>query len=263
MNTERHRLLTELFLQASELDAAERKSQVAAANLSQARANARSAQIQLDYTVIRAPVSGVVASVSTQVGETVAASFASPTFVTIIDLVMAGYGTVIGSHWPPVTPYYKDMTARFPYDPQKAKALLTEAGYPDGFAATIKLPAIYPYSQRAGEVIADMLGRKIEMDDPDMGAWDYGYDPAGNLAVQDDAEHQRTCFYYDELNRLTGKYYTDDGTLCPSSPTHDVSYTYDDGTYGEGRRTGMTDASGSTSCSTTTRGTMPRQRVPA
>lgn len=70
----------------SELDAAERKSQVAAANLSQARANARSAQIQFDYTVIRAPVSGVVASVSTQVGETVAASFASPTFVTIIDL---------------------------------------------------------------------------------------------------------------------------------------------------------------------------------
>lgn len=70
----------------SELDAAERKSQVAAANLSQARANARSAQIQFDYTVIRAPVPGVVASVSTQVGETVAASFASPTFVTIIDL---------------------------------------------------------------------------------------------------------------------------------------------------------------------------------
>jgi len=70
----------------SELDAAERRSQVAAAGLSQARANTRSAQIQLDYTVIRAPVSGVVASVSTQVGETVAASFASPTFVTIIDL---------------------------------------------------------------------------------------------------------------------------------------------------------------------------------
>ncbi len=70
----------------SELDAVERRQQVAAAGLSQARANVRSAQIQLDYTVIRAPVSGVVASVSTQVGETVAASFASPTFVTIIDL---------------------------------------------------------------------------------------------------------------------------------------------------------------------------------
>jgi macrolide-specific efflux system membrane fusion protein len=69
-----------------ELNAMERNHQVAAANLRQAEANARSAKIQLDYTVIRAPVSGVVASVSTQVGETVAASFASPTFVTIIDL---------------------------------------------------------------------------------------------------------------------------------------------------------------------------------
>ena len=69
-----------------ELDRAERSQQEAAAGLRQAEANARSAQIQLDYTVIRAPVSGVVASVSTQVGETVAASFSSPTFVTIIDL---------------------------------------------------------------------------------------------------------------------------------------------------------------------------------
>jgi RND family efflux transporter MFP subunit len=70
----------------ADLDSMERRFQVAVANLSQAQANLRSAQIQLDYTVIRAPVSGVVASVSTQVGETVAASFASPTFVTIIDL---------------------------------------------------------------------------------------------------------------------------------------------------------------------------------
>ena len=70
----------------AELDAMDRGHRVAAANLRQAEANARSAEIQLDYTVIRAPVSGVVASVSTQVGETVAASFASPTFVTIIDL---------------------------------------------------------------------------------------------------------------------------------------------------------------------------------
>jgi macrolide-specific efflux system membrane fusion protein len=70
----------------AELDGVERAHQVARARLMQAEAGARAAEIQLGYTVIRAPVSGVVASVSTQVGETVAASFASPTFVTIIDL---------------------------------------------------------------------------------------------------------------------------------------------------------------------------------
>lgn len=70
----------------ADLNAVERSHQVAAANLRQSEANARAAEVQLGYAVIRAPVSGVVASVSTQVGETVAASFTSPTFVTIIDL---------------------------------------------------------------------------------------------------------------------------------------------------------------------------------
>ncbi len=81
----------------------------------------------------------------------------------VVDLVMFGYGTPIGSHWSPSTPYYKDQTGRYPYDPEKAKALLKEAGYPDGFKTTIKLPAIYSYSKRAGEVIADMLA-KVDID---------------------------------------------------------------------------------------------------
>ena len=42
-------------------------------------------KVDLRYVQIRAPISGTVASVSTQEGETVAASFTAPTFVTIID----------------------------------------------------------------------------------------------------------------------------------------------------------------------------------
>jgi HlyD family secretion protein len=41
-------------------------------------------KVDLNYVHIHAPISGIVASVSTQEGETVAASFAAPTFVTII-----------------------------------------------------------------------------------------------------------------------------------------------------------------------------------
>jgi len=41
-------------------------------------------RVDLNYVTIRAPISGIVASVSTQEGETVAAAFATPTFVTII-----------------------------------------------------------------------------------------------------------------------------------------------------------------------------------
>lgn len=92
----------------------------------------------------------------------------------VIDLVMFGYGTPIGSHWSPSTPYYVDLTGMYPHDPEKAKALLAEAGYPDGFDAVIKLPAIYPYSRRAGEVIADQLGRvgiRLDMEIVEWGQW--------------------------------------------------------------------------------------------
>ncbi|MEJ2639119.1 MAG: ABC transporter substrate-binding protein [Desulfosarcinaceae bacterium] len=92
----------------------------------------------------------------------------------VVDLVMFGYGTPIGSHWSPSTPYYVDLTGMFPYNPERAKALLAEAGYPDGFTATIKLPAIYSYSRRAGEVIADMLakvGIKLNIEIVEWGQW--------------------------------------------------------------------------------------------
>jgi macrolide-specific efflux system membrane fusion protein len=44
------------------------------------------AKVQLSYATITAPIDGVIGSVSTQEGETVAAGLNSPTFVTIIDL---------------------------------------------------------------------------------------------------------------------------------------------------------------------------------
>jgi len=94
----------------------------------------------------------------------------------------------------------------------------------------------------------DMLGRKTAMHDPDMGDWDYAYDAVGNLTHQDDAKHQRLCFYFDELNRLKGKLYWTNGSACPTEPTpFTVSYGYDAGTNGQGRRTSMADPSGSAS----------------
>lgn len=79
-------MLEETVITQAEFDAAERAANMAVAQVAEAEAALESAEIQLGYTRITAPIGGVVASVSTQVGETVAASFASPTFVTIIDL---------------------------------------------------------------------------------------------------------------------------------------------------------------------------------
>ena len=51
-----------------------------------AQAALREAQVRLSYATLTAPITGVVASVATQEGETVAAGFNAPTFVNIIDL---------------------------------------------------------------------------------------------------------------------------------------------------------------------------------
>jgi HlyD family secretion protein len=61
----------------SSLDAASAAVQVA-------QAGVQDASVDLDYVEIRAPITGTVSSVSTQQGETVVSSFATPTFVTII-----------------------------------------------------------------------------------------------------------------------------------------------------------------------------------
>ncbi|MBI5540218.1 MAG: efflux RND transporter periplasmic adaptor subunit [Bacteroidia bacterium] len=78
-------LLDKGFTSQQSYDLAVKNYEVAQAQVAQLNANLDYAKIQLDYTNIIAPVGGVVASVSTQEGETVAAMFSSPTFVTIID----------------------------------------------------------------------------------------------------------------------------------------------------------------------------------
>jgi RND family efflux transporter MFP subunit len=70
----------------TELEVAENAFRVAELRVREAEANLAYARTQLGYARVLAPISGVVASVTTQEGETVAASFTTPTFVTIIDL---------------------------------------------------------------------------------------------------------------------------------------------------------------------------------
>jgi RND family efflux transporter MFP subunit len=60
----------------------QRKS--AEARLANSLSNLAAVELTRSFTLIKAPISGTVSSVSTQEGETVAASFAAPTFVTIV-----------------------------------------------------------------------------------------------------------------------------------------------------------------------------------
>jgi len=81
------------------------------------------------------------------------------------DIILAaseGYGTPIGSHFPPHDKAYIDLTGTYPYDPAEGRRLLADAGYPGGFKATLRLPPV-AYARRGGEVIAQEL-RAIGID---------------------------------------------------------------------------------------------------
>ncbi|KUF09713.1 ABC transporter substrate-binding protein [Pseudoponticoccus marisrubri] len=91
----------------------------------------------------------------------------------IIDGAMFGLGTPIGTHFAPHNPDYVDLTGLSGHDPDKARALLEEAGYPDGFTTTLKLPPP-SYARRGGEIVAAQLravGIETEITNLEWAQW--------------------------------------------------------------------------------------------
>ncbi len=74
----------------------------------------------------------------------------------IIDGAMNGLGAPIGSHLTPNDPGYVDLTGLYPHDPDKAKALLKEAGVTTPLDLTLILPPP-AYARQGGQIIAAEL----------------------------------------------------------------------------------------------------------
>ncbi|MVA98925.1 ABC transporter substrate-binding protein [Nitratireductor sp. CAU 1489] len=85
----------------------------------------------------------------------------------------SGFGTPIGSHFSPGNEAYVDLTGTYPHDLEKAKALLKEAGFENGFKATLKLPPP-SYARDGGQVIASQLrevGIELEIIPVEWAQW--------------------------------------------------------------------------------------------
>ncbi|MGI9351362.1 MAG: ABC transporter substrate-binding protein [Rhizobiaceae bacterium] len=124
----------------------------------------------------------------------------------IIDGAMFGYGTPIGTHFAPHNPAYVDLTGNSKFDPEKAKALLAEAGYPDGFTTTLKLPPP-SYARRGGEIIAAQLkavGISVEISNLEWAQWleqvfrgkDYGLTIVSHTEPMDIGIYSRADYYF-------------------------------------------------------------------
>jgi len=76
----------------------------------------------------------------------------------VIDGAQEGFGAPIGSHMVPTDAGYIDLTGVNPYNPEKAKALLKEAGVATPLNVTLTLPPPQ-YARKGGEIIASQLAK--------------------------------------------------------------------------------------------------------
>ena len=124
----------------------------------------------------------------------------------IIDGAMFGYGTPVGTHFAPHNPAYMDLTGLSQHDPERAKALLAEAGYADGFTTTLKLPPP-SYARRGGEIVAAQLravGIETEITNLEWAQWleevfrgkDYGLTIVSHTEPMDIGIYARPDYYF-------------------------------------------------------------------
>jgi len=124
----------------------------------------------------------------------------------IIDGAMFGLGTPIGTHFAPHNPDYVDLLANSQYDPDLSRELLAEAGYPDGFTTTLKLPPP-SYARRGGEIIASQLravGIETEITNLEWAQWieevfsnkDYGLSIVSHTEPMDIGIYANPDYYF-------------------------------------------------------------------
>jgi len=92
---------------------------------------------------------------------------------TVLDVAYGG-GKPIGTFMDYSNAYYRDFTSLYPYDPEKAKKLLAEAGVGPDTVFELFLPQNYEIHVKAGEMYQDMLtkvGLNVKIKLVDWSTW--------------------------------------------------------------------------------------------
>ncbi len=94
----------------------------------------------------------------------------------INNFLFGGASEIIGSHMiPALTTWYEESTAdMYTYDVEKAKELLAEAGYADGFDLTITVPSAYSQHVDTAQIIASQLeavGINVTIQEVEWSSW--------------------------------------------------------------------------------------------
>lgn len=94
----------------------------------------------------------------------------------LLDLTADGMGTPVGSSmFPAFGKYYlPELSDAYPYDAEKAKALLADAGYPNGFDLTITVPSNYLAHVNTAQILADQLkkiGVNVKINQIEWASW--------------------------------------------------------------------------------------------
>lgn len=91
----------------------------------------------------------------------------------ILDVAYGG-GKIVGTFMDPLSPYYRDYSNQYPFNPAAAKAALKRAGVPANWILEMALPQNYAAHVQAGEMMQAMLakvGVQVKLRPVEWGVW--------------------------------------------------------------------------------------------
>jgi peptide/nickel transport system substrate-binding protein len=125
----------------------------------------------------------------------------------VVKGAMFGLGRILGTNVDPLNPYFVDMSNAMPHDAAKAKKLLADAGYPNGFDTVLKVAPQYYYTVRTAEVLTSQLakvGVRVKIEQIEWGQWlsrvwkeaDYDLTIIGHAEAWDVGNYANPKYYY-------------------------------------------------------------------